>query len=66
MGGPHVSFDAENTLLRFPEIDVIVMGESENTLMQWLPALNNRSAWPDINGLAFFENGNLSPPGPVT
>jgi len=55
MGGPHVSFDAENTLTRFPEIDAIVIGEAENTLMQWLPEANNRLAWHGIRGLAFFE-----------
>jgi len=56
MGGPHVSFDARNTLTRFPEIDVIVMGEAENTLMRWLPEARNRDAWRNIKGLAFFEN----------
>jgi radical SAM superfamily enzyme YgiQ (UPF0313 family) len=64
MGGPHVSFDAENTLLQFPEIDLIVAGEAENTLMRWLPAANNRSAWRDISGLAFFENGKFVTTGP--
>lgn len=44
MGGPHVSFNAEETLRCFPEIDAIVIGEAENTLMQWLPAAKDRSA----------------------
>jgi len=56
MGGPHVSFNAEDTLRCFPEIDAIVIGEAENTLMQWLPAAKDRSAWHDINGLAFMDN----------
>jgi len=56
MGGPHVSFDARNTLTLFPEIDAIIIGEGENTLMQWLPAVKDRSAWHDIQGLAFFED----------
>ncbi len=56
MGGPHVSFDAENTLVRFPEIDLIVVGEAEKTLMQWLPAAKNRAAWHGIRGLAFFAD----------
>ena len=29
MGGSHVSFDAENTLTRYPEIDAIIIGEGE-------------------------------------
>jgi anaerobic magnesium-protoporphyrin IX monomethyl ester cyclase len=56
MGGPHVSFDARNTLTQFPEIDAIIIGEGENTLMQWLPVVKNRSAWHGIKGLAFFED----------
>jgi len=59
MGGPHVSFDAENTLAQFPEIDAVILGEAENTLMQWLPAAKNRSAWNDIKGLAFFDGENF-------
>ena len=59
MGGPHVSFDAENTLTRFPEIDAIIEGEAENTLMQWLPKAKKRAEWHHIKGLAFFENGKF-------
>ncbi len=64
MGGPHVSFDAQNTLARFPEIDAVIIGEAENTLMQWLPAAKNRSAWHDIKGLAFFEDEQFISTGP--
>lgn len=64
MGGPHVSFDARNTLTRFPEIDAIIIGEAENTLMQWLPKAKNRAAWHDIKGLAFFENEEFIATGP--
>ncbi|MBC2714888.1 MAG: radical SAM protein [Desulfobacteraceae bacterium] len=64
MGGPHVSFDARNTLTRFPDIDAIIIGEAENTLMQWLPAAKNRSAWHGIKGLAFFEDEKFISTGP--
>ncbi len=64
MGGPHVSFDAKNTLTRYPEIDAVIIGEAENTLMQWLPAAKNRAAWHDIKGLAFFENEEFIATGP--
>ncbi|MFH1241013.1 MAG: cobalamin B12-binding domain-containing protein, partial [Pseudomonadota bacterium] len=32
MGGPHVSFCAEETLDAFPELDVIALGEGEETI----------------------------------
>ena len=39
MGGPHVSYDIEGTLRRFPEVDVVVFGEGEETLMEFLPRI---------------------------
>ena len=59
MGGPHVSFDAENTLNRNPAIDLICMGESERTLAELLPVIGDRSAWHAVAGIAFREDGNL-------
>jgi len=59
MGGPHVSFDAENTLATCPEIDLLVIGEGERTIMELVPRLADRNAWPDIAGLAFREEGGI-------
>ncbi len=64
MGGPHVTFDAENTLSLYPEIDAIVLGEGERTLMDWLPVSGNRSAWKSIKGLAFMDNHRFVATGP--
>jgi len=64
MGGPHVTFDAENTLGLYPEIDAIVLGEGERTLMQWLPEYRNPSAWKDIRGLAFMADQGFVTTGP--
>jgi radical SAM superfamily enzyme YgiQ (UPF0313 family) len=57
MGGPHITFDAENTLCKHPEIDLLVLGEGEKTIQELVPVLKNRSAWPDVNGLAFRQEG---------
>lgn len=56
MGGPHVSFDAENTLRSYPQIDLIVAGEAEKTLSQWIPKAFDWSSWQGIKGLAYLEN----------
>ncbi len=53
MGGPHVSFDAERTLETYPEIDLLVMGEGERTIMELVPRLADRSGWSGIRGIAF-------------
>ena len=64
MGGPHVTFDAENTLRLYPEIGAIVLGEGERTLMAWLPQFRNPSAWKDIRGLAFMADQGFVSTGP--
>jgi len=59
MGGPHVSFDAENTLKAYPEIDLIVRGEGERTIAELTPRLHDRGDWDAIRGLTFRRNGEL-------
>ena len=53
MGGPHVSIDYESTLKQYPEIDLIVVGEGEQTIAELLPMIHNRMAWADIKGIAY-------------
>ncbi len=59
MGGPHVTFDAENTLRKHPEIDLLVLGEGEATIGELTPVLLDRKAWPGIKGLAFLDEERL-------
>ncbi len=59
MGGPHVSFDIDNTLNRYPEIDLIVVGESEITLKELIPVIKNKSSWTDIKGIAFRKDNGI-------
>ncbi|MEW6442778.1 MAG: radical SAM protein [bacterium] len=59
MGGPHVSFDVENTLRTYPGIDLLVVGEGEQTAMELAPAIRDRSAWPRIRGLAFRDGDRI-------
>jgi anaerobic magnesium-protoporphyrin IX monomethyl ester cyclase len=58
-GGPHASFDVENTLTNYPETDLVVIGEAEKTLEELVPVLEDRSRWASINGIAFKENGHI-------
>jgi len=59
MGGPHVSFDYDNVLRSHPEIDIIVIGESEKTLLSLIPVINQPSQWQTVPGIAFMENDCL-------
>ena len=59
MGGPHVTFTAEETLRDFPEVDIVVRGEGEETLLELLPALEGKESPERIKGLTFRQNGKI-------
>jgi len=56
VGGPHVQ-RAQDFLYQ-DGIDVVVLGEGEATFQEWLDC-SDRSAWADVKGLAYLENGEL-------
>ncbi|MFA5400520.1 MAG: radical SAM protein [Dehalococcoidia bacterium] len=57
MGGPHISYDWANTLINYPEIDLIVVGEGEDTLLELLPVIRDHVAWDKVKGIAFRKDG---------
>lgn len=59
MGGPHVSFDVEDTLRQYPEIDLIVIGEGEETIQELIPVIHDRRAWKNVRGIAFREGDDV-------
>ena len=59
MGGPHVSYDWDNTLKNYPEIDLIVVGEGEETLRELLPVIQHKAAWDTVKGIAFRKDGQV-------
>jgi anaerobic magnesium-protoporphyrin IX monomethyl ester cyclase len=64
MGGPHVTFCAPETMQACPEIDFIVLGEGEETLVELVTAYQNGHNWGNIKGLAYQDQGQpvLTPP----
>ncbi len=59
MGGPHVTFTAEETLRKFPEVEIIVKGEGEETLTQMLSAFQRGSELEKIPGLVYRRNDHF-------
>lgn len=53
MGGPHVTFCAEETMSLFPELDFIVLGEGEETIVELAGALNESRDVSGIEGIVF-------------
>lgn len=58
-GGPHPSSIPERTLKEIPSIDIIVVGEGEETLKEISDALSLNVDLNKISGLCFKENGNI-------
>ena len=59
MGGPHVSFCAQKTLEESPELDLIVIGEGEQTIVEIAQEQQKSRDWAKIAGIAFRKNGNI-------
>ncbi len=59
MGGPHVSFDIDNALSHYPELDLIVIGEGEQTLSELIPVIASRREWSTINGIAYRDGDRI-------
>lgn len=53
MGGPHVSFTAEETLRNYPEIDVAFIGEADDTIVEFAPLIHEKKKWRGIPGIAY-------------
>jgi len=67
LGGSHFTFTAEESLNDFPEIDYIVMGEGEVTLVELIKTLRTGKNQGDVKGLSFKHNGKIiqTPPRPL-
>jgi radical SAM superfamily enzyme YgiQ (UPF0313 family) len=59
MGGPHVSFDAENTLSLFPGIDILVKGEGEATVAELLAVIHSPEKWHTVPGIVYKDDGQI-------
>lgn len=64
MGGPHVSFDAPNTLTKYQGIDLVVLGEGEKTIAELTASGFKKAAFSGIRGIAYRENGSIQMTAP--
>jgi anaerobic magnesium-protoporphyrin IX monomethyl ester cyclase len=53
VGGSHFSFTPEESLTNFPEIDIIIRGEGEQTLVNLLKALPTNKKLHTIQGISY-------------
>ncbi len=55
VGGPHISSMGKETMVRFPEFDVAVVGEGEEPLLQLLRALDEGADLKTVPSLLFLD-----------
>ena len=58
-GGQHFTATARESLETYPEIDVIVRGEGEQTLVELVQASSKKSPFSSIKGISFRRNGKI-------
>jgi anaerobic magnesium-protoporphyrin IX monomethyl ester cyclase len=59
VGGQHFTATADESLRMYPEIDVIVRGEGELTMVDLVDAVKNSRPFSGINGVSFQRNGRI-------
>jgi radical SAM superfamily enzyme YgiQ (UPF0313 family) len=59
MGGPHVSFCARESLQGFPELDLIVLGEGERTVVDLCRAADSGNSWDKVKGIVFRKGVDI-------
>jgi anaerobic magnesium-protoporphyrin IX monomethyl ester cyclase len=58
-GGQHFSSTAQESLEAYPEIDVVVRGEGEETLAELTKAVGNNMSFSGIAGISFRNRNNI-------
>ena len=60
MGGPHVTFRARETLEETPQLDVVVLGEGEQTMVELMQAVKSGGDLSGVNGVAFRRGSEIT------
>ena len=61
MGGPHITFCAEPTMRAVPEIDLVVLGEGEETIVELARTSQNPQGWSTVKGLVYRDGNEINP-----
>lgn len=58
LGGPEVSYDAKDVLVKYPA-DFIIRGEGEESFKELLLSIKNRSDYSTIKGITYRSEGQI-------
>lgn len=60
VGGPHITAVPAETMKRFPEIDIGVIGEGEVTVVDLLNSIENGGNLKNVNGIVYRNNKKIT------
>ncbi|MDD5687997.1 MAG: radical SAM protein [Elusimicrobia bacterium] len=63
IGGPHLTAVPEETMSKFPEFDIGVIGEGEITIIELIKTLEKKEPLEKVNGIIFRKSGQLHTTG---
>jgi anaerobic magnesium-protoporphyrin IX monomethyl ester cyclase len=58
-GGQHFTATAQESLRQYPEIDVVVRGEGEQTLAELVSHLDKKTPYAQVKGISFKHKGRI-------
>jgi len=59
LGGPHATFMDSQVLSEYPDVDIVVRGEGEETLLELLSHLFDSGDLQTVSGISFRKNGQI-------
>ncbi|MBI4833093.1 MAG: radical SAM protein [Candidatus Lindowbacteria bacterium] len=59
MGGPHVTFTAEQTLHKVRQVDIVALHEGEHTLRDICDTMQAGGNMEEVKGIVFRQNGRM-------
>ena len=59
VGGQHFTITAQESLESYPEIDVVVRGEGEQTFCKLVQAVSEKAPFSSIGGISFRKGGEI-------
>jgi anaerobic magnesium-protoporphyrin IX monomethyl ester cyclase len=59
LGGPHVTYTAEETLTSMPQVDVVARGEGDQIIVELARALDGGDGLEGVPGISFRRDGTI-------
>ncbi|MDY6903930.1 MAG: radical SAM protein [Thermodesulfobacteriota bacterium] len=59
MGGPHVSMCPEETMAALPELDIVAIGEGDDTIVRLATEVQGERRWSQVPGIVYRDGDDI-------